>query len=166
MRTRLLLIVMLVLASCGNKKSTPDTKDTSKKDTTGVQDASMDQTMCFELKESFTDQKVKMDMNTVIQLTIKGDQVSGSISEERLQDGANVDAASGDIAGTKKGDTLFVDYTFTIEGYTQTDETVYVIQGDKLLEKVGEMIEKGDKFVYKDPTKAVFSKTYTKTTCK
>lgn len=167
MKSSFLLIATFLLLSCGSKKSTPVTSDTTKTDTskTNTEVVVKDEVLCFELKEIFTDKSGKKDITTSIQITMKGNDITGTYGEERLINGGNVDGANGDLKGTRVGDTLKLDLTYTIEGYTQTDEAIYLLQGDKLMEKQGEMIQKGDKFVIKNPAKATFSKTYSKVNC-
>lgn len=170
MKLKFFLVATLVLASCGKNKTTTEQKDTT---TTNSENTTVykDETLCFELKETIDiseDEKGngdKMSMTTSVQIITKGNEVTGTIAEERLVNGANADAASGDLKGIRKGDTLIVDYTFTIEGYTETQEIVYLLQGDKLSEKSGELTEKNGKMVYKDPSKATFDKVYTKVNC-
>jgi hypothetical protein len=171
MKSKLFLLSSLLLLSCGKNKPTTEQKDTTQTDTSQANMVT-EETLCFNLEENVDvseDQKgkgEKMNIKTDIQLTIKGDVVTGTVAEERLVNKSNVDAAGGDLKGTRKGDTLYLDYTYTIEGYTGTEEVIYVLKGDKLAEGSGELVDKGGKMVLKDPAKATFDKVYTKGECK
>lgn len=75
------------------------------------------------------------------------------------------DGAVGTIKGTISGETITVDYDYVIEGSQQVEEKIFVLQGDKLLEKSGELEDKNGKLVMKDPAKATIGATLTKVNC-
>lgn len=75
------------------------------------------------------------------------------------------DGAIGTIKGTISGETITVDYDYMIEGSQQVEEKIFVLQGDKLLEKSGELEDKNGKLVMKDPSKATIGATLTKVNC-
>jgi hypothetical protein len=165
MKLSTISIISLLALSCGNNKtSAPSNKDTTTSKTDTIQ-VDKESKLCFERKDSFKEKGDQMDMTTSIEIVTKGDEVNGTYVEERLVNGGNVDGASGDLKGTKKGDTLYLDFTYTIEGYEATEETIWILQGDKLMEKEGELVEKNGKMVLKDPNKATFKKEYLKVNC-
>lgn len=167
MKSRFFFVAALVLVSCGSKKtSTTPSADTNKVDTSTVKENVVkDEVLCFELKETIKQKGGDMNMTTFIQLTMSGDNVTGVYEEDRTVGAVSTDGAAGDYKGTKVGDTLKLDLTFTIEGSTQIEETIYLLQVDKLMQKEGAMEEKEGKLVIKDQAKAKFSKTYSKITC-
>jgi hypothetical protein len=165
MKLSTISIISLLALSCGNSK----TSESSNKDTTSSKTDSIEVNkevkLCFERKDSFKEKDEKMEMTTSIEILTKGEEVNGTYIEERLVNGGNVDGASGDLKGTKKGDTLYLDFSYTIEGYEATEETIWILQGDKLLQKEGELVEKNGKMVLKDANKATFKKEYLKVNC-
>ena len=120
MKLSTISIISLLALSCGNSK----TSESSNKDTTSSKTDSIEVNkevkLCFERKDSFKEKDEKMEMTTSIEILTKGEEVNGTYIEERLVNGGNVDGASGDLKGTKKGDTLYLDFSYTIEGYEAT----------------------------------------------
>lgn len=67
------------------------------------------------------------------------------------------DSSVGDLMGTKNGDTLKLNYTFTSEGKTSDREIYFLIKDGKLLEGIGEHKVDGDKDLYANPAKIKYT---------
>ena len=63
---------------------------------------------------------------------------------------AEKDSNEGTLEGKLVGDKIFADYTFKSEGKTSVREVAFLIQGKKITEGYGEMIESNGKMVFKD----------------
>lgn len=150
-------VLLLVLSACqSNKTETADSKTMSSVDTvaTATKPVIMEQTLCFE-------QKLNKDITTV-KLIINGDAVSGEMNWTPWEK----DGASGTLKGKKIGDEIIADYDYMIEGSNQSEEKIFKLEGDKLLVKVGELMDgKNGKLIMKDPAKARFSETLIKVKC-
>lgn len=95
------------------------------------------------------------------QLHIKGNDVTG----DYVWAPEEGHGASGSFKGTIKDDTITADWTFEIEGSTQLEEVVFKRREDQLVALKGELVEKGDKLVLKDPAKAKEDPIMTKIDC-
>lgn len=69
------------------------------------------------------------------------------------------DSNEGTFSGTFIGDTLYADYSFNAEGTTSVREAVFLRQNDILIQGVGEMVEKENKQVFKNPKNISFDQT-------
>jgi hypothetical protein len=87
--------------------------------------------------------------STVVQLTIKGDAVEGFHNWQPHEK----DGGHGVLKGTVKDGIVNADFTYMIEGSIQKEAKMYKIEGDALYEGEGELVEKGDKLVIKNPAK-------------
>lgn len=111
-------------------------------------------TLCFEYIFN------KKDITTV-QLVVKGDNITGDMHWHPYEK----DGAHGTLKGVKKGDVITADYAYMIEGSNQMEEVIFKLEGDKLSKLVGELTEKGEKLVIKDPSKAKYTEVYPKADC-
>lgn len=82
-----------------------------------------------------------------LSLVQNGNNVNGELAYNWFEKDKN----SGTLSGIFVGDTLFADYTFQSEGTTSVRETAFVKNGDKLTEGFGEVTEKDNKQVFKNP---------------
>jgi hypothetical protein len=97
-----------------------------------------------------------------IELTVTGDKVSGNITG--MQDGPEIqNAYSGVLEGTKTGDVLSVETTFTIEGSTVIEKQEYQVKDNELLKKEGPLHEVDGKLELEPG--ATFNKPYKKGAC-
>ncbi len=143
------LLICVAFIACQSKKT-----ETSNTDTTSATliataatatKPSTDETLCFELKEG-------KDITTV-KLIMKSGAVTGEMNWTPYEQ----DGATGTLKGKKVGNEIVVDYDYVIEGSSQTEEKIFKIEGDKLLEKSGELVEEKDgKLRMKDPKKAEY----------
>lgn len=77
---------------------------------------------------------------TTLSLFIEGDQVFGN--QHWLP--KEMDGAHGTIDGTLSGDILRVVYSYTIEGSEQSEEQLFKLEGDKLIQGEGDMKDPKD----------------------
>ena len=98
---------------------------------------------------------------TRVSLTIEGDKVTG----EMIWNPYQKDGAKGTLTGTKTGNTITADYNYMIEGNQQQEEKLFVLEGNKLLEKGGPLTDKAGKMVLTNPAKATTRTTLTKVVC-
>jgi len=68
------------------------------------------------------------------------------------------DRNDGTFSGTFIGDTLFADYTFNSEGVKSIRETVFLRQGNVLIQGFGDMVEEGNKQSFRLPKQIRFEK--------
>lgn len=114
--------------------------------------------MCFQLKDG---NAARPDVTTV-RIAIQGDRVSGKMSWEPYEK----HAAQGTLQGAKYGDTLRMIYSYTIEGADQVESLEFLLNGDKLIKREGELHEIDGVLVLKDPASATFSgKPLTRVAC-
>ena len=102
---------------------------------------------------------------TDVQLTIVGDVITGRMNRLPYEK----DSAKGTLKGTKNPVGEFdLMYDFMIEGIQQTETKIMKIEGDKLLIKVGELLNPKDdgSLVYKDVSQAKYSEILEKVACK
>ena len=102
---------------------------------------------------------------TDIQLTIVGDAITGSMNWLPREK----DSARGTLKGTKNAAGEFdLVYDYMIEGVQQTETKIMKIEGDKLLIKVGELLDPKEdgSLVYKDVSQAQYSEILEKVACK
>lgn len=144
----------IALFSCESKKPETAASTTSPPSPPVVSVELKTDTLCFEYIFN------KKDITTV-QLVMKGDIVTGEMHWHPYQK----DGAHGTLKGVKKGDVITADYAYMIEGSNQMEEVVFKLEGDKLSKLEGELMEKGEKLVLKDPAKAKYTEVYPKTDC-
>ncbi len=111
-------------------------------------------TMCFQFN-------FKKDVS-LVKLILAGDNASGDYHWHPNEK----DGGHGTFKGKKTGNMINADWTYMIEGATQTQEIVFKLDGDKILMGEGELVEKGTKLVYKDAAKLKYTDVYKKVDCK
>ena len=102
---------------------------------------------------------------TDVQLTTVGDVITGNMNWLPYEK----DSAKGTLKGTKNTAGEFdLMYDYMIEGSQQTETKIMKIEGDKLLIKVGELLDQKDdgSLVYKDVSQAKYSEILEKVACK
>jgi len=145
---------IFALGACKSKSTETTTETTTANaDTVATATAPTVETLCFE-------EKVGKDLTTVT-LTIEGNKVTGKMEWLPWEK----DQARGTLLGEKKGNEIVADYEYMIEGSNQLEEKVFVLEGDKLLVKSGELEDKNGKLVMKNPSKATIGQTLVKVTC-
>lgn len=137
-------ISVIILTSCGTElKQEPTTAENLNSDAPINEPSFQEETLCFVSKNAEGGQ-------FPIQLTIKGDSITGTSDETIEWTGEKTT-----FSGIRKGDTLFLNSVFRdgAGGDFVTQETSYLLQSEKLLGK-------------KDPSKSQFSLTFEKVNCK
>lgn len=98
---------------------------------------------------------------TIVTFALNGDVVEGEMKWLPYEK----DGAIGTIKGKKVGDVITVDFDYVIEGSQQVEEKIFVMKGDELLEKSGELEDKNGKLVMKNPEKATVAATLKRINC-
>lgn len=99
--------------------------------------------------------------STLVSITINGDAVEGKMNWLPYEK----DGAIGTLKGKKVGDVITADYSYVIEGSEQVEEKVFILQGEKLLIKEGELEDKNGKLIMKFPEKAKVTSTLNRVDC-
>lgn len=99
--------------------------------------------------------------STLVSISINGDVVEGEMRWIPYEK----DGAVGTLKGKKVGDIITADYNYVIEGSEQLEEKVFVLKGNKLQIKEGELEDKNGKLVMKFPEKAKVTSTLSQTDC-
>ncbi|MBA4853016.1 hypothetical protein [Emticicia sp. BO119] len=146
---------IFTLSACQTKSSETKTTDSTavNADTVATATVPSAETLCFE-------EKVGKDITTV-NLTIEGNKVTGSMEWLPWEK----DQARGTLSGEKKGNEIVADYDYMIEGSNQLEEKIFIIEGDKLLIKSGELEDKNGKLFIKDRAKATIGQTLVRVSC-
>lgn len=138
-----LLLGASLLTACGDKQTQQASEST----------ATDKATACYSRLDN-------QDL-TVVQFTRDGDKVSGYYAWEPYEK----DGAHGSFEGVDKDGMITADHTYMIEGSIQTDEIYFKLDGDKLLEGVGEMKDENGKMVAKSVESLQFTEALDKTDC-
>ena len=155
----LLFLIYLLIVSCKSKIERTGTSNDSIPAESQISDTVASDTkpqnapMCFL-------SSVSKD-STSVRLQIDGDKVTGELYWLPYQK----DSAYGKFKGKITGDTISVEYNYMIEGNQQSEDKIFVMQGDNLLEMGGELILMGDKMVIKQPAKVKVRNRLTKIDC-
>ncbi len=113
-------ICLIVLASCNSNTKTSESKDSVEKFT-------MENASCFKAISNTDSATLNYDQN--------GKKVVGELAFNFK----NKENTKGTIIGEFKGDTLFVDYTFKVNGKEYKNPQVFLMQGNNLLQGAGEL---------------------------
>ncbi len=148
---------LLALAACqpGNKEASTDNAATDS--ATNIPNSAV---MCFLLTEGDQNQDT-----TRITLSILRDSVVAGTMDWMPYE---KDGAQGVIEGVKSGNIITGIYKYTIEGSEQSEEVAFKFEGDYLLQKQGELMEKTPgqaDLVFKDAAAAQFTKRFNKADC-
>jgi hypothetical protein len=145
-------ILLASLAGCNKKAVTP---------VTPVAPEPPKETVAAE-KECY--QFIKGKDTVSLTLAMNANNANGELSYNL--DGK--DKNTGTFSGIFIGDTLYSDYTFQSEGMTSVRETVFLRNGNTLIQGFGDMTEKDNKQIFKDGKKLKFdhSMVLTKMDCK
>ncbi|HOY15965.1 MAG TPA: hypothetical protein PLC89_01675 [Haliscomenobacter sp.] len=144
-----LLFAALLLVSCQNTPKQTDPESTEPR--SGGKPPT--KTSCYELRFG-------PDL-TAIELTVVGDEVSGFMAWEPDQK----DGARGMFKGQKVGDEITAVFDYMIEGSIQSEEVVFKMEGDKLLQGRGEMDDNNGQLTFKDKSKLDWEETFSLTDC-
>lgn len=159
MRTILCVFVLAILASAcqsGGKNTEPNTVAV---DQDNQPPADNPKSFCFVHTEGTANQDT-----THITITIHHNKVAGTMDWIPLEK----DGAHGTIEGIFKDNLIKGTYHYVIEGSEQSEEVEFKLDGEHLLQKRGELMEKtpgSADLVFKDASKAEFSLVFNKVSC-
>ncbi|GEP51245.1 hypothetical protein FNO01nite_19170 [Flavobacterium noncentrifugens] len=140
---------ILIAGFCGalafscNKKAETEAKETIAPDVEAPAVVAVEKE-CYEF--------VKNKDTVTLSLTRNENDASGSLTFNWFEK----DDSNGIFKGMFKGDTLVADYTFQAEGTSSVREMVFLKKGDVFYPGYGEMVEKENKQVFKDPKSIKF----------
>lgn len=97
-----------------------------------------------------------------IKLNVKDTLVYGELEYNMFEKDDN----KGRFKGLLINNVLKANYTFRSEGILSIREVIFKLEGDKLTEGFGEMEQKDNRFVFKDPASVKFTQVYTRVDCK
>lgn len=141
--------VSLLIGACQSSGTTESQSAASAQaDTTAKSE-----TLCFLMAEGKDTSTVKLEIN--------GTEVSGEMNWIPWEK----DGARGTLKGTKEGDIIKATWSYMIEGSNQAEAIEMKLEGDKLMRKVGELIDKDGVSVMKDPANAPYQETFMKVNC-
>jgi hypothetical protein len=110
-------------------------------------------TTCYEMR-------IGPDV-TAIELTLTGDDATGYYAWEPHEK----DGARGMFKGKKVGDQVTAIFEYMIEGSIQSEEVVFKLAGDTLLQANGELDDKNGQLMLKDKSKLTWNDTFAKVDC-
>jgi hypothetical protein len=90
--------------------------------------------------------------SAILNINADGNKIGGTLSYKFYEKDSN----QGSVNGTKNGDTLIADYTFTSEGQTSVRQVAFLQKENSLIEGYGDMEEKDGKMQFKSPAKLNF----------
>ena len=91
----------------------------------------------------------------------------GTITGKMQYKNFEKDSSSGDVVGSKNGDTLKLNYTFKSEGSTSEREIYFLKKGSDLMEGIGEQKVENGKNIYVNPSTLQYqAKALKQTDCK
>lgn len=101
--------------------------------------------------------------SAALNLQVAGEKVSGTLSYNLFEKDKN----RGTINGNIKDDLIIADYTFQAEGMTSVREVVFKIDGENLVEGMGDIDVDGDTARFKNKTELEFNtdRPFIKTAC-
>ena len=160
MKNNLILItVVLSIFSC-EKKNTEKIETGDSADSISVAETAAP-------VESSTLQNCYIQVTGKDSVFISLDDNLGTITGKMRYKNFEKDNSTGDIMGTKSGDTLKLNYTFQSEGSTSDREIYFLKKGDQLLEGIGEHSTEGSKEIYSNYAKIKFEQgNFKQTDCK
>jgi hypothetical protein len=157
MKTSILtLSILITLLSCKSKTAESSNVSTSSTDTVAVainKQEEIEAPMCFLFAENKD--------STMVRLYFDGENVTGNMDWLPNEK----DGAYGTLQGKIKNGKIIADYSYTIEGSEQVEEKIFVLNGEILEEKSGELEDKNGKLVIKDPSKVTTQTTLKKVDC-
>lgn len=146
------ILFMLSFAACGDNDNI----------NTGV--ITKTNTAHNQAKNTFDTSARIIDLNGCYEMTIKQDTASMELTvRDTIVTGKLIyawnekDGNIGSLNGVLRGDLIFAEYTFESEGTTSTRELIFRLEDSLLQQAVGELDQKNNKIVYKDPDQLDFN---------
>ncbi|MBG9374800.1 hypothetical protein I5907_01025 [Panacibacter sp. DH6] len=97
-----------------------------------------------------------------IKLNIKDTLVFGELEYNMYEKDDN----KGKFKGLLVNNILTANYTFRSEGTLSARQVMFKLDGETLTEGFGEMVEKDNRFVFKNPSEVQFTQVYKRIDCK
>ena len=144
-----LFCIGILFSACQNAPKTTDAVTTTATPTTTVNAS----TTCYEMR-------IGRDI-TAIEMVWTGDEMSGYYAWEPYEK----DSGRGSLKGKKEGDMVTAIFNYMIEGSIQSEEVVFKMVGDKLIQGRGELDDKTAVLMIKDKTKLTWGDTLSKVDC-
>jgi len=144
---RYLATIMIVfLLACGDNDNT----------NTGI--ITETHTVHNQAKNTFDTTASIIDLNGCYEMTIKQDTASlilsmkdSIVTGKLVYDWSQKDGNVGTLKGVLRGDLIFAEYTFESEGTTSVQEIIFRLEDSLLQQAVGDLAQKDNKIVYKNP---------------
>ena len=121
----LLPMAILMIFSCNRNQKLADQNN---QDTVGLGD-----------KLEVASPKCYQAVNNADSAFLKIGEVNGEIKGELSFNFAQKEDTNGTVVGAFKGDTLFVDYNYTLKGVTYKNPQAFLLKGDQLMQGKGEL---------------------------
>lgn len=154
-RMFLVLAVPFIMTACNNAAEEVTTKtDTVVENSVTENSIKVPGKICF--------QSILQRDTISIELFIKDSTVSGNLFYNMFEKDDN----KGTFSGAISGDIIKADYTFLSEGTTSVREVMFRLKDNTLTEGFGDMEERDNRSVFKDPSKVQFTQVYNSIDCK
>jgi hypothetical protein len=153
------VLLLFTIAACNNaeENKTVQTDTTAESTTVKPNNITMPGIICFQ----YIQQRDTVSLKLIIK-----DSATGAVYGNLFYNMFEKDDNRGRFKGTRNGDIIKADYTYTSEGTTSVREVIFRLKDNVLTEGFGEMEEKGKKFVFKDTSKIQYTQQYTSVDCK
>ena len=151
------ILIIAGLFACDVNNKTQENKQAAQAATKQTVSSTPDGMHCFS--------KIFNRDVTDVQLTIAGDTVTGIMNRLPYEK----DSARGTLKGSKNAaGELDLIYDYMIEGKEQTETKIMKIEGEKLMIKVGELLDSNNDghLIYKDVSKAKYLENLERVDCK
>lgn len=137
------ILILIAFSSC-KKKENPVSDGKVIIDSTKTKNiVKQTEILCFEFSKNKDTTDVCITIDTK-------NQVSGKMHWNPSEK----DGAIGILKGTKKGDTIVVDFDYMMEGNKELEEKVFILKNNQLLELIGALENENGKLVIKNLKKA------------
>ncbi|CAN5707571.1 hypothetical protein BH10BAC2_BH10BAC2_46930 [soil metagenome] len=154
-RMILFLAVPFIMAACNNA-----TQENTNKTDTAVETSASENIIKVPGRICF---HAIIQRDTIrVELFIKDSLVNGNLVYNFFEKDDNKGAFSGKISG----DIIKADYTFLSEGTASVREVMFRLKDNTLTEGYGDMEEKDNRSVFKDPSRVQFTQLYNSIDCK
>lgn len=149
---KIILVPLIALAftSCEKKSTEIVNADQSAADSLVVPESN-------EPMESSTLQTCYVGVTGKDSVFVTLDDNLGTITGKMRYKNFEKDSSTGDLIGSKNGDTLKLSYTFQSEGSTSEREIYFLHKGENLIEGIGNQKMEGMKSMYENASKLTYT---------
>ena len=121
----MLPIAIMIIAGCNRNQKLADQNN---QDSIAIADSAQSEPpKCYQA------------VNNADSAFLKIGEVNGEIKGELSFNFAQKEDTNGTVVGAFKGDTLFVDYNYTLKGVTYKNPQAFLLKGDQLMQGKGEL---------------------------